>query len=609
MISSIVPSRKYQRLPALLRILTVVLLLAPGAGAAQVEKFCFPGMSWGSPVVNDGTLEEAGWTGAHRYVFANGTGKPHGAIQAISDGTTLFVSVEANNDTAVNSFDAAVLGFKVGASPAKVLIVRLTTDNTLGDTPAPASPWRPEEVVFLTNGSFNAANATPWSWTDNGDPGWPMEYRSGGTGTAQWWFIEMAIPVAALGLPASGDFSFYASILRGGTLLTTVELPWPPGALTTGTLRNLPDPALWGNGNLDGAGCKGMFVGNQVDDIRVNGGLSRLILGPPATNSFSVFVHNTGSKDYDKIHARFFFLPFGISSPQWTAIPPPAGGWGPDATVSTGGQLLAGLPWTLSPAEATLYSDKKTCLRADLEQGSNANVPAEFVTRGGFQNMHFDVMSRFSDAPVVNTIGLRPEAGRSKVRVAVQSVRDALLARADGVSTPIAKGTPVAEFNWTVHGYQFTGKSITIGGQRLEILDPISSFGYVLQHPLAMDVMVPDLPPMDLRMRGGYFGQVQRPMTAASRSAVGFPQGTKKVEVGLSNFVARLDGLAEPDQDGLSILELEPSESRPLKVSVEYAECDKLVAGCCCRRVPTSSLGLVAFGLLAFAPRSRRREP
>jgi hypothetical protein len=225
-------------------------LVSPVAVAAPAERLCIPRVGSSAPVVGDGTLDEPGWTGSLRRVFSNGTPRPHGAIQAITDGTTLFLALEAYHAHGSGGLDAVVLGFQVGGGPARALTVRLSAAATPAGPLLASQRRRAEATLLVAPGPGGSGGP----WTETGDPGWPVAAASGGAGGG-WWFVEAAVPLADLGLPARGPFALYAAILRGAGQGDVVELAWPPGALVSGSLRGLPDPATWGVATLDPAGC------------------------------------------------------------------------------------------------------------------------------------------------------------------------------------------------------------------------------------------------------------------------------------------------------------------------------------------------------------------
>jgi hypothetical protein len=423
-------------------------LAAPSAGAAPVERLCIPRVGASAPIVGDGTLDEPGWTGALRQVFSNGTPRPHGALQAITDGTTLFLAVEAYHAPGAGGLDAAVLGFQVGAGPARALTARLVAATAPAAGPRPASLRRRAEVALLVAPGLGGQPGGPW--TEARDPGWPVAASSGGGGGG-WWFVEAAIPIADLGLPPRGSFAFHAAILRSAGRGEAVELAWPPGALNSGSLRGLPDPATWGTATLEPAGCRDR----------------------PAA-----------APDLAAAHLRNTRL--GVaerSSATWV--------------VSAGGQVPA-------PAGAT-------------------------------------------------------------VQVAMQSLREGVLLRSDGVEPRYSRDATVAGPLWTLHAYRRTGRWFEVDGTTIQLLTPLDSFGSTVQH-----------------------------------------QGTSAAWP--SELSTRIDGVLVTEGDEVYHLEIPPSGKVVVSTTIEVVEpVEPTVppSGCGCRRLPGGLVGLAAFGLLAFAPRTR----
>lgn len=609
------------------------ILLLPWPAAAQ-NQLCVPTGNWVDPTI-DGQLTDQGWIQASRHVYANGTGNPHGALQAEWKGGYLFVSLEAHNDDGVNKNDIAILAF--GASgDARMLELRPTLNTgNISCAPYTNGGLAPAQAFWRTGGTF-AAGAWSWSGPANNPSITAMYGCDDGTGgTTASWVVEVKIPASLL--PAGPSFPFYGAIVRSGTIgqaQVATELTWPPATATAtnwivGSITNLPDPTPsgssvvgWGTMMQSASDCPGMYVASWASKIKVNGSSSKVIKGG-ATNTFEVWVSNSSPKAYDKIKASFYYQRFGINAGSlqmiggWTPIPPPAGGFGPEATMAPGSTAspvetrLDGLSWTI-PAGG--QAPGHACVAAVLDQGAGATVPAEFQTRGGVENMEFDGMSKFKGQPVVSAARLKPAPGESKVHLGLQLSPDFRVMRADGRS-PVPKGTPVVRLNVPVHGYQFTRTFIEIDGQKLEIVDPISSFAYVLDHPLSLDTSIPATDPRVARMRGGplsagvdpFAAQVQPREALSGPSSLGQLKGNVPApSISLADFGIRLDGVDRREEATLYV-DLDPDAVRVLDFTAEYPP--KGCPSCGCVRLPSPTMGLILFGLVLVAPLRRRRKP
>jgi hypothetical protein len=621
--------------------LAATLLVTPLVATAQSE-LCVPVGSWLAPTV-DGQLLDQGWIQATRYVHANSTANPHGALQAQRIGNFLYVSFEAHNDADVDKNDMVVVAF--GTPPdARMLEMRLQVGTNLPVNCAnfaTQAARRPAQVVWRTGGNHSSG---AWTWAnDLGDPGaavLPAMFRcddgGGGINTTKSWFVEAAIPASYL--PAN-TVPFYAAIIRSGTLGagTTTELTWPSGQPIVGLLTNLPAPLAWGTVKIGATSCPGMYVASWANKIRVNGGSSHILKGGQI-NTFEVDVSNSATTQFDRIKAAFFYQRFGIVAGNlqmignWTAIPPtdPTAPphYGPEATVSAAPTpttpavtTLQGPQWNIpSQSEAAGHA----CVAAVLDQGANANTPAVFQSRGGVENMEFDGLSSFAGSPLVSSAGLKPATGESKVHLALQLAPDIRLMRADG-RTPPAKGTPVVRLNVPVHGYQLTRRYLEVDGQRLEIVEPVASFAYVLDHALDPQTIIPAVDAKVARARTGplpagldaFAGLEGGPQEALAgpRSAAAQPAGTvAPPKVSLADFAIKLDGFDRRDDKNGAIMyvDLEPGAVRALQFAAQFPKKTPdgcwPSEGCCCKRISSPTAALLFLGLAALWPIRRRRK-
>lgn len=519
-------------------ILAFVLLAAleclPGAAWAWNANYrmCFPDVIntpdtyRQPPVINGVVAGDNGWTSAWRYAFNNGTYVHDAVIQGIKDADYLYLSIEVNHDQELNFEDVIVLAFDPTGLPAdrRLLHIYPLTSGTVASPVlmeyCQGAPWtnatlpaNTEAVAAATGGGTN------WSWS-----------------------IELKIPRADLGIPASGDFGLYVNIMPvfgpvDGPTGVATEYPWPLDTpLLTTDLFNTPDPGVWGTATVAAAACNGVFI--TPSDIRTEFTPPNLIsLSTTTPTVFHATVHNTSidgtgaSIPVNGINATFKIANFGLSN-MWRTVPATAPSANPTASTVISANSTTDLTttWTLSAQELADYTaHQHQCMLVELNSTpSSPPWGTVFTNRSAWTNMNFGTASVIESAPEIDPRGwashrrggpvvldlwvtnridqlnrgdvLDAEEGTLRGRSREHLFADAAHGSWDALPKldrfPVEKNahwqefkeklkkpsTQVSQLTYLVHGCAQTDRSVTIHKKKYSLCKRVGSYGYVLRH-------------------------------------------------------------------------------------------------------------------------------
>jgi hypothetical protein len=376
--------------------------------------------------------------------------------------------------------------------------------NVTNQVPQSVTHWR----GTLSGGNVN--------WTSSVvNPAWitARVSTSGAAAPLKSWNVELQIPLTnnaaadGINLPTSGDFDFFAAILRvdsKGTADpaddTASPYLWPSSATPPDVWdieMTTPAPGTWGKANLGGTGCGG--VSFTVGDVRTNNNPTSLInLNGP--NVFSVNLHNTSVDPANnpipasQVRATFKIANFGIVDPNfgsWQIVPAPSNPTATQAIPASGNATLSTGAWNLTPAQRTQYTaNRHQCIYVELDAVVPAgSTPVNFINRSAYRNMDFGTASVFERTATIDTRGLeRLVVGGRKVRrvelVASPTVRERRVRTPKGIQL-------MEEMNVLYHGYLPTGRTIRIRQKPYPVLQAISSYGYTIRHTRPVIVRPP----------------------------------------------------------------------------------------------------------------------
>lgn len=498
-----------------LLVLSLVLIVSSGRSEARNADFFlgFPSANvfWASfapPITDGNVLGDVGWTGAFRYEFGNGTTTPHAVVQGIRDDNFIYLSFQANNDVSFDNEDMIVLCLDPSG----------TDDNTRRIHIYPvyagtgADPnGQPREIDYRIKTAGNWGNKL-------GLPaGSIIKVSSAGVKPNVTWFVEMQLPIAAFNLPTAGNFGLYFNVLRSNGS-GVGEKYWPTTAPEIGfdVDGNTPSRDEWGTASIAGTGG-GVSV--NALDIFTNQTPTSKIGFPPASNIFSVKVNNTSVKRIGntltpipakQIRAKFRIANFGLPAlGDWGDVPTPASPQIPSSYTdfkdipANGSNTLSTTPWVLSAQQLQDYqSHDHQCILVELYSSDIDNTT--FVNRSTWRNMDFGTASTFEATPTISVIKYgKPARGETAHAVDLHVVTDDVIinktrktkmsiAERRNLRSLVTKGVTkkdlplfnpiVSEYTWVAHGSIHTGRYITIKGKRLEILDDMGSFGYIVRH-------------------------------------------------------------------------------------------------------------------------------
>jgi hypothetical protein len=380
--------------------------------------FCFP-ESYTAPTIN-GDISDSAWGYASRYVYDQGVMVPDLSMLGASNSGSLYLSFVVNHDASWSSGDAVVVAFEAPGGARKALVLLLGQANGSAIVP-------------------NGFSLIGTSWVSDPVPANTTASASYNTANGGSWTLELQVPLAAYGLPAQGNFGFYANTLPVDPDLVT-DHPWPPGTAVIGgvfnptSLSGLPSSTVWGQGKTTASAtaCGGVSISSS--DIYATNSVDTTTHGykiaTNADNTFHAFVGNS-STDINgnpvaatNITTRFKLAQFGISS-NWIDAPhtgQPTPNPTTAATIPAGGTDQT-MMWTLSASEIAQYNTPATrhqCIRVELDHSGPST--AVFTNRVAQVNMDFGLASRFSSQPQIDPRGWpAPPAGQTNQRLVLRS--------------------------------------------------------------------------------------------------------------------------------------------------------------------------------------------
>ena len=489
------------------------------------------------PAIDGFVQEDVGWRGAQRYTYGNGTDSPHVALQTLHHSVDdyVFISFEVRNDVSFDHDDVIVLNFRPDtgvvnpANDVRIVVYPLC-DNDGAAGPGCTDTTPADKTDRLPRLLEVWKNSTTWTQMTSLPTNLEARVRSYPDGTSNSWNVEIKVPTmiengGAQWVNFRDDFLFYANVIRvtnpGGM---TSEFRWPRDAPeVSGPITSYPfSPAEWGNGTKSStATCNGVSL--RISDVgTTNTPSSRIIVNPvPNTfsNTFAATVRNNTEvngtpQQADDVHVRFRIANWGLPAPRdWEDIEvtnpgcpdatlesnPTCPDFIPAATEEGAGSKTFNLNWTVPDVDVPLYQENDhQCILVELDSLSDTNI----VTKSVYRNMDFFVeASTFTRDARISANGYAPPPNgntEQKFSIHVTKKEWATIPKPH-TTVGVGRGKQVSYLTWGAHGYRHLGKDIIINGNTYEIIDPIGSFGYVVQHTgLAVEEWTDDLIGADL---------------------------------------------------------------------------------------------------------------
>jgi len=488
------------------------------------EKICWPahrGVPYDTdPPTIDGTVQEdVGWRGASRTTYGNGTDAAHVGMQLLHHRTAdyLFLSFEVRNDPSFDDTDTVVLSFRPDESSAVTANdVRLVihpvcdTHGAAGSgctltTPSDKEDRAPRELEVWKN-------SAAWAQMASLPTNLEVKVRSYPDGTSNAWNVEVKLPTStAAGGPQwvnfADDFLFYANVIRVSAAdATASEFRWPRKAIEiSGPLATYPfNPAEWGSATKSGtATCKGVSL--AYADIGTTNTPASAIKVDPVPNTFNNTFFATVRNDTEvggvaqpaeDVSVRFRIANWGIPGPRdWETIQVANPGC-PDATSASNPTCVQDIPaavggvlgsatfnlnWVVPDADVPQYlANQHQCVLVELDSLSDTNI----VTKSTYRNMDFVTASKFTRDAKISAFGhAPPPAGAANQKFSLYvTKREWGAAPKLHASHTVVTDPKASYLTWGAHGYRHVGKNVIITEQSYELVEPVGSFGYVVQH-------------------------------------------------------------------------------------------------------------------------------
>jgi hypothetical protein len=498
------------------------------------ENMCFPPCrgvpgSPNPPTIDGIVQEDVGWRGAYRITFGNGTNSPHMACQALKDNSDnyVYLSFEVRNDPTFDDNDVIVINFRPDVTNGsltndrKIVIYPICGDIGAGgqtcsiNTPDDKINQLPRQLKFYKNsagwieipsGQVANVEAKVSSYTDGNTKAWNVELKlptSISSGGSQWVNFK-------------DEFLFYFNVIRvSGTDNTVSEFRWPGNSpLTNGDINSYPFyPWEWGKASKsNSATCNGVFLNNYSDIGTTNIPSSRIVYTVPSntlTNTFYANVRNNTEiggvpQPAEDVFVRFRIANWGIPGPtDWTDIPalnpacpnvisnPTCLNNIPAGTSTSPGITTFNFDWKIPDSEIPNYqTNPHQCILVELDSKSNTILSTKSI----YRNMDFVQASSFTRSAKISAKGYgHITEGFSDQQFALHvAAKTQIYDDGNSIDTltfsnllqqkKFDKKKPSSIFNYTVHGYRYTGRFIIINEKKYAIVDPVGSFGYVVNH-------------------------------------------------------------------------------------------------------------------------------
>jgi hypothetical protein len=513
-------------------------------------RLCFPHTTWfGAPAPRiDGKPDapgdpDQGWLGGIRYVVGNGTTLPPDvAVQGVTDGSNLYLSIQGNNLNLFDTHTFVALAYDPGnaADRRRIQIFPVLSGAT------PNTQVAAQVEYWGTSGTDNS-NPPVWQGpvvSGSGLPSWlgpgnfQVGYQQDPVTTKFSWYLEAKLafatinPITGQPDPATGllpsatpFFGLYISVMSVKSAGQYHQSSWPPNAPIPGCLSTsnctansptlIPDASTWGTATVDPTQrCNGVSVGTQPNDITVsnaNHGTGDTIgFGSSDPNTFHANVSNTtidpatpppGFVVAQNVLATWSISSFGMPCPMglpvcWTkvattSVPKDI----PKATMS-GSTVVPGA----ATLDSTIYApvtppaDPHQCILVQLDSAPGAGTNTVFVNNAAVQNMQFGTSSVFKRKAVISGKGYPPRAGASDqlFDLVVTTHEGGGSGQVPGAYSSSTNAPPstagsrkdkvISQFTWIAEGCRHTGLYLTDKDEKLELCDPVGAFGFTVTH-------------------------------------------------------------------------------------------------------------------------------
>jgi len=485
--------------------------------------------------------DDFGWQGAFQFVAnpINSANPPAGdvvvqGIYAPAGSGRLDLSFEVKNDTRLDENDAVVIAMKgtvPGSNGGHALLVIFPFSNNAGTANNNSGPI-PRQVNGSTFGQIEYfpgtqnGNAITWDNFVSG-PSWvTAAVNSGGGGPSWSWTVEVQIQRSQIGGPPGIEldptgFDLFFDVIRiyDENSFSAFDMPWPPAA-TAGIIGSSPPtPPVdqWGTATINSDVCGG--VSFHPSDIKTNQNNPSLInTNPNKPNRFSVTLKNTlidtrAGVNHNKsitakdVTAKFRIANFGLpSNIAWVPIPNgndtsnkadvpaattnPTNSTMPPAVIDTAGTVTLSTPapgW-VPDASWIAANNGHQCILAEV---SSPNSDVVFVNKSAYNNMDYGFNPGFEPVAFIDGRWGEPPGGKSAHTFEILKIPAYQYAYGDGTVEGIPIGKLTAQVTLTFVGYRHTGRFVTLRNNKVELVTPVGSYGYVVQHELGDDFAKP----------------------------------------------------------------------------------------------------------------------
>jgi hypothetical protein len=599
-------------------------------------------------------IREYGWTNAFRFI-ANPSGSPNStdvAAQGILGNGALYLSFEVKNDPRLDPSDAIAITFGGGEGSSTLLVIKpFQAHGGAANFNGPADYWETRTSTGLTN------NCMQWSSSPVVKPTWvTTAVRSGNAGVTLSWNVEIRLqlsnPDGPSGLDVNGSgFTFFYDVNRieNETIINpstgepaATPFPWPRAAQVgacevNGPLFALTPPVTqWGTGTINSGSCGGIAF--SPSDIRTDNPSGPTAINKNGPNRFSVKLHNDAvdtrpgpnfnhTLEAQQISARFRIANFGLppdpvtlKNRDWMEIPGanlagplnvpaattnPPGSAVPPGSIATAGSATLQTPspgWTPDPTWTSVNSGHQ-CILVELSSTTDDTI---FVNRSAWQNMNYTSNPGEPAPAVISARGYGTPADRSSNQtfdlLMVASTRYVF---GDGTVSDIGIGRLAAQIVYTLNGYRWTDRHVTIGAQRFTITEPVGYFGYLVQHEMGQEFQQGYESRHQNAMNYGrdFSGPETERWARVNRFLENDPERPSATDWHVS--IPRLPIVA--DSNGVRGRVSVPTDGEiTLKPTIRHGK--KCLCFLCCNDIPIVLTTAGMFGLSFFAFRRRRDE-
>ena len=301
------------------------------------ERIGFPAVNTSSGVNIDGVANDTPWAHSAKFFLEDGTSVSAAFMRSMADANNLYLYFEAE-DATFDDTDVVVLAFNPTGGPNDYHRLHIYPCLLPGFQVCPnvggsVSGGQPASVdAGAGNLSGSQVNWLPFSTSGPPPAGTLIRSNVAPSGSTSRWSVEIQIPRAAFGFPASNNFGMFADIIttqQGAN--TAKQYSWPlrtvigftPGAAINDLSQAPQSLPRWGYATLDSTS---LSLNLELTGFNNVGSDPSKIAWDSPPNEFTATIANApggtgGEADATNVSATFYLSNFGLNAFAWNPVP------------------------------------------------------------------------------------------------------------------------------------------------------------------------------------------------------------------------------------------------------------------------------------------------